>query len=69
MIDPAALRHPSRMQDLRYSVFGTIGQSLAVWVKNLLSIFVLGLIFFSPLRRRSKSVPRVKAIAACFVAE
>jgi hypothetical protein len=37
------------MRDLRYSVFGTIGQSAAVWGKNLLSIFVLGLIFFSPL--------------------
>lgn len=37
------------MRDLRYTVFGTIGQSLAVWAKNLLSIFILGLIFFSPL--------------------
>jgi hypothetical protein len=37
------------MQDLRYTVFGTIGQSVMVWVKNLVSILVLGLIFFSPL--------------------
>ena len=37
------------MQDLRFTVFGTIGQSFGVWVRNLLSIFVLGLIFFSPL--------------------
>ncbi|MBE7452955.1 MAG: hypothetical protein HS111_30020 [Kofleriaceae bacterium] len=34
---------------LRYSVFGTIGQSLAVWARNLPSILILGLIFFSPL--------------------
>lgn len=37
------------MQDLRYSVFGTIGQSLGVWARNLLSILILGVIFFSPL--------------------
>lgn len=37
------------MRELRYSVFGTIGESIAVWAKNLVSIFVLGLIFFSPL--------------------
>lgn len=37
------------MQDLRYSVFETIGRSLSVWAKNLVSIFILGLIFFSPL--------------------
>jgi len=36
-------------QDLRYSVFDTIGRSLSVWAKNLVSIFILGLIFFSPL--------------------
>jgi hypothetical protein len=36
------------MQDLRYSVFDTIGRSLSVWSKNLLSIFILGLVFFSP---------------------
>lgn len=37
------------MRDLRYSVFGTIGQSVSVWAKNLPSIFILGVIFFSPL--------------------
>lgn len=37
------------MQDLRYSVFDTIGRSLSVWAKNLVSIIILGLIFFSPL--------------------
>jgi hypothetical protein len=37
------------MGELRFTVFGTIGQSLAVWARNLLSILILGLIFFSPL--------------------
>lgn len=40
--------HP-RPMDLRYTVFGCIRQSMSVWAKNLVSIFVLGLIFFSPL--------------------
>jgi hypothetical protein len=35
--------------DLRYTVFGCIRQSLAVWARNLVSIVILGLIFFSPL--------------------
>ncbi len=35
--------------DLRYTVFGCIRQSLSVWARNLVSIVVLGLIFFSPL--------------------
>lgn len=37
------------MQDLRYAVFGTIGQSVRVWLRNLPSIVILGLLFFSPL--------------------
>lgn len=35
--------------DLRYTVFGCIRQSLSVWARNLASIAILGLIFFSPL--------------------
>lgn len=35
--------------DLGYSVFGCIRQSMSVWARNLVSIFILGLIFFSPL--------------------
>lgn len=34
--------------DLRYTVFGCFRQSISVWARNLVSIFVLGLIFFSP---------------------
>jgi hypothetical protein len=34
--------------DLGYSVFGCIRQSMSVWARNLASIFILGLIFFSP---------------------
>ncbi len=37
------------MLELRYTVFGTIAQSVRVWARNLGSIFLLGLIFFSPL--------------------
>ncbi len=37
------------MRDLRYTVFGTIGRSFAVWAKNLVPITILGLLFFSPL--------------------
>lgn len=35
--------------DLRYTVFGCIRQSLSVWARNLGSVLVLGVIFFSPL--------------------
>ena len=35
--------------DLRYTVFGCIRQSISVWARNLVSIFILGLIFFSPI--------------------
>ena len=37
------------MQDLRFTVSGTIGRSLGVWARNLVPITILGLIFFSPL--------------------
>jgi hypothetical protein len=35
--------------DIRYTVFGTIRQSLSVWARNLIAILILGVIFFSPL--------------------
>ncbi|HVK76526.1 MAG TPA: hypothetical protein VM734_24540 [Kofleriaceae bacterium] len=37
------------MRELRFTVFGTIGQSVGVWAKNIVPITVLGLLFFSPL--------------------
>lgn len=37
------------MRDLRYTLFGTIGESLVVWARNLLPIALLGVVFYSPL--------------------
>lgn len=37
------------MRELRYTVFGTIGQSFRVWFRNFIPFTILGILFFSPL--------------------